>query len=207
MVRVTEIAQKIKNRLNQNIWYHGTVLSNWDSFRQNGVIVDYNKDTSNALDYGYGFYLAPSKEKAESYIKGMIKNTSFYSETDQPLILGFEFVPLKWFEEDEYKTKIFNKYDDEFASFVFKNRTENIMGTKQHAYDVIYGVMTDAVPTILIAEYQMGIKSKEEVMEGLKKPTSMKQISLHSQKLCDIIKLKEAYVIDLEKNERKELDI
>ena len=35
----------------------------------------------------------------------------------------------------------------------------------------------------------------------------MKQISLHNQKLCDIIKLKEAYTIDTNTNERKELDI
>ena len=35
----------------------------------------------------------------------------------------------------------------------------------------------------------------------------MKQISLHNQNLCDIIKLKEAYIIDVETNERKELNI
>lgn len=35
----------------------------------------------------------------------------------------------------------------------------------------------------------------------------MKQISLHNQKLCDIIKLKEAYTIDKTTSKRKELDI
>ena len=43
--------------------------------------------------------------------------------------------------------------------------------------------------------------------ESLKKSTSMKQISLYNQKLCDIIKLKEAYIIDSKSNERKELNV
>lgn len=202
-----EITGKTKKILSQNMWYHGTVFSSWSSFCQNGVLVDINKDTSDALDFGYGFYLAPSKERAEHYILSMMENTGFYKEGDFPLILGFEFTPLKWFEEKEYNTKLFEKYDDEFAIFVFENRTENIFGLKQHNYDVIYGVMSDSVPTQAVLEYKMGVKTKEEVLDSLKKATSMKQISLHNQKLCDIIRLKEAYIIDKSTNERKELNI
>lgn len=202
-----EIAGKLRKTLSQNMWYHGTVYSNWQNFCKNGIIADFNKDTSDALDFGYGFYLAPSKERAENYIMGMMKNSGFYLENDKPMILGFEFVPLEWFESDEYQTKILSKYDDEFAIFVFENRTENVFGTKQHDYDVIYGVMSDSVPTRIIQEYKIGIKTKEDVLESLKKSTSMKQISLHKQDLCDIIKLKEAYIIDKDTNERKELNI
>ena len=136
-----------------------------------------------------------------------MENTNFYKDDDFPLILGFEFTPLEWFEGAEYNTKIFEKYDDEFAIFVFENRTENAFGSRQHNYDVIYGVMRDSIPTQAISEYKMGIKTKEEVLDSLKKATSMKQISLHNQKLCDIIKLKEAYIIDKTTNERKELNI
>lgn len=204
---MNEITGKISRVLSQNIWYHGTVYSNWKSFCENGVIADFNKDTSDALDFGYGFYLAPNKERAEHYIISMMKNCDFYAKDEQPMILGFEMTPLEWFVEEEYQTKIFSKFDDEFAIFVFANRTENMMGTKQHSYDVIYGVMSDSVPTVEIQEYKMGNKSKEEVLECLKKSNSMKQISLHNQKLCDIIKLKEAYIIDKKTNERKELDV
>lgn len=166
-----------------------------------------NKDTSDALDFGYGFYLAPNKERAEYYITSMMQNTDFYKDDDSPLILGFEFTPLEWFEGEDYNTKIFGKYDDEFAIFVFENRTENVFGSKQHDYDVIYGVMSDSVPTQTVLEYKMGIKTKEEVLDSLKKATSMKQISLHNQNLCDIIRLKEAYIIDKTTSERKELNI
>ena len=67
--------------------------------------------------------------------------------------------------------------------------------------------MSDSVPTISIMEFQMGIKSKDDVLADLKVGTSMKQISLHKQELCDIIKLKEAYILDKETGERKELNI
>ncbi|MDE6435868.1 MAG: DUF3990 domain-containing protein [Lachnospiraceae bacterium] len=202
-----ELTGKIRKVLSQNVWYHGTVLSNWDSFCQNGVLADINRDTSDALDFGYGFYLAPTKERAEHYILSMMENSNFYNSNDIPMIMGFEFTPLEWFESETHKTKIFEKYDDDFAIFVFENRTQNLAGTKQHDYDVIYGVMSDSVPTQAILEYKMGTKTKEEVLECLKKPTSMKQISLHNQNLCDIIKLKEVYTIDKTTNERKELNI
>lgn len=202
-----EISNKIRKILSQNIWYHGTIFCNWESFCKNGVLVDINKDTSDALDFGYGFYLAPSKERAEQYILRMMDNTDFYSADDVPMILGFEFNALELFESGNYNTKIFGKYDDEFAGFVFTNRTENLSGINQHGYDIIYGVMSDSVPTQTILEYRMGMKTKEEVLESLKKGTSMKQISLHRQEICDLIQLKEAYTIDRTTNERKELNV
>ena len=115
-----ELTGKVKKTLGQNIWYHGTVFSNWESFCKNGVVADYNKDTSDALDFGYGFYLAPSKERAEHFIISMMENGGFYSKDEKPMILGFEFTPLEWFENEEYQTKVFSKFDDDFAIFVFE---------------------------------------------------------------------------------------
>lgn len=202
-----EITNKVKKYLNNNIWYHGTVSSTWKSFCKNGILADYNKNTSSDLDFGYGFYLAPSKERAERYILDMMKNTDFYNDSDEPMILGFEFKPLVLFESKDYNTKVFDKYNDDFAIFVFENRTMNINGSNQHNYDIIFGVMSDSVPTIEIQKYKMGISSKEEVLEALKKSTSMKQLSLHNQNICDLIKLNEAYIINKDTNERKELDV
>lgn len=202
-----KISNKIQKILSQKTWYHGTLFSNWESFCKNGVLVDINKDTSDALDFGYGFYLAPSKERAEHYILSMMENSDFYNSADVPMILGFEFNALELFESEIYHTKIFDKYDDEFAIFVFTNRTENLSGSTQHNYDVIYGVMSDSVPTQAILEYKMGVKTKDEVLQILKKGTSMKQLSLHKQELCDSIQLKEAYTIDKTTRKRKELTI
>ena len=52
----------------------------------------------------------------------------------------------------------------------------------------------------------MGISSKEDVIEAFKKSTSMKQLSLHNQNICNIIHLKEAYIIGKSDN-REELDV
>ncbi|MDF2609312.1 MAG: hypothetical protein K0R92_786 [Lachnospiraceae bacterium] len=202
-----EITGKLRKSLNNNIWYHGTFFSSWGNICENGILANYNIDKSQDLDFGFGFYLAPTFERAERYIIGLLTKDPFISKDEQPIILGFEFNPLEWFESDTYITKAFPTFDDEFALFVFDNRTENLRGSKQHNYDVIYGVMSDSVPTISILEYQMGRKSKEDVLADLKVGTSMKQISLHKQELCDIIKLKEAYILDKETGERKELDI
>ncbi len=66
---MSEITGKTRKILLQNMWYHGTVFSNWDNFCQNGILVDINKDTSDALDFGYRFYLAPTKESRTLYNK------------------------------------------------------------------------------------------------------------------------------------------
>ena len=67
--------------------------------------------------------------------------------------------------------------------------------------------MSDSVPTKIIMDYEMGKISKEQALEKLKTPTSMKQLSLHSQELCDRLKLKEAYQFDVGSKSRKGLNI
>ncbi len=137
----------------------------------------------------------------------MMENSGFFDESDVAMILEFELNPLPWFEEDISNTRILNRYDDDFAIFVFENRTENMAGSNQHDYDVLYGVMSDSVPTLEIQHYKTGIKNREEVIASLKKQTSMKQLSLHNQDICDKIKLKEAYILDKATRERKELNV
>ena len=202
-----ELTGKVRKALSNNMWYHGTTYNHWESFCEKSVIANINTNKAHELDFGYGFYLAPSAERAESFIRGMVENSGFYSDDEHLMILGFEFSPLALFESDEIKTKIFPKYDDDFANFVFDNRTENIRGRYQHHYDIIYGVMSDAVPTLAISQYRIGEKTREEVIETLKTSTSMKQMSLHTQKICDILILKEAYIINRKTNERKELNV
>lgn len=200
------IVGKLLKYLSCDTWYHATTLDRWNSICEKGVLAEYNKETSNDLDFGYGFYLTNSKGKSEDYIKRYI-NTGLLGNS-QPIIIGFEFCPLCYFNEyKDFNAKILNAYDDEFALFVFKNRTENIGGSNQHKYDIIFGVMSDSQPTTIITNYKMGIITEKEAVEQLKKPTSMKQLSLHNQKLCDILKMKEAYILNIDTKERKELDI
>jgi len=199
---------KIKKYLSNTRWFHATTLDDWHEINKNGVIADYNKETSAGLDFGYGFYMTNDNFKAEKFIYGLKKVDSL-AKDDVMTIAEFTFSPLNWFEANKYNTYIINSHNDEFANFVYENRMYNINGSKQHKYDVIFGVMTDTRPNKIIDEHKAGIIPKSVVLDEFKKSISMKQLSLHNQKLCDMIKPVKAYVFEIDsenKTLRKELD-
>lgn len=197
--------RKLLRYLSNSLWYHATTLEKWHNICKIGLKADYNIDHSHDLDFGYGFYLTDTQERAENYIERLIRSEVLGDSI--PVIIEFNFIPLFWFEEDDYKTFVLNKPDDEFGEFVFKNRTQNKNGCAQHEYDIIYGVMSDSFPTKLLIDYEMGLISKENVIDGIKRPNSMKQLSLHKQEICDIIRPQRAYTLDVATKERKELDV
>ena len=199
-----ELSDKIRHILSADRWYHATTRSSFENIVSKGVIADYNKSTE--LDFGYGFYLTTSEKLAESYISKLYSWRG-NADSDCPVIMEYGFSPLGWFIGDKYNTAIYPEFDDSFAEFVFENRMNCTSGRQMHNYDVIYGVMSDSVPTKLLLQFRAGEISREDVIRGLKKGNSMKQISLHSQDLCDIIRLERAYQYSPDTKERKELDI
>ncbi len=187
----------INKYINQKLWYHGTTLYEWDSIKRKGVIFDYNK--GNELDFGYGFYLTPEYDQAEYYIINLLKFIDRFGmdENDRiPVIIEFEFSLIEYCANPDYKFGVYNAYDNAFAQFVFHNRVNNVNGEAQHAYDIIFGVMSDSKPTILIQKYKNGDIEKNIVLEELKKSTRNKQLSLHNQKLCDIIVPKRGILLE-----------
>ena len=199
-----EITEKLRRILSAEKWYHATTKENFNSIREKGIIADFNKGKE--LDFGYGFYLTTSEKLAESYLcrlYGWLDSAS----KETLVVMEYTFQPLIWFESSLYKTTTFEKFDDAFAEFVFKNRLESKSNEQRHNYDVIYGVMSDSLPTQLLLEYRAGEISKEDVMSGLKKGNSMKQLSIHNQTLCDTLLLTGAYEFDPKTQARKELDI
>lgn len=201
---ILELSPKLAKKLSSTRWFHATTQSNYENILKNGVVVDYNR--CGELDFGYGFYLTTEEKCAESYISRLLKFRDDAS-SDPAVIMEYILCPLEWFASDDYSTAIFPTFDDTFAEFVFRNRLNCSSGIQQHDYDVIYGVMSDSSPTALLLQYRADEITEKDVIEGLKKSTSMKQISLHRQDLCDAITLKRAYIYDINTNERKELDI
>jgi hypothetical protein len=195
-----ELTSKQQKYLSNSVWYHATTLDDFYNIRDNGVISDINRDTSENTDFGYGFYLSDDVSKAERFICRLLE---FNVRDGIPVILEFSFSPLSWFEDGTYKTKIFDRFDLEFGTFVFENRVNNKNGSTQHGYDSIYGVMSDSLPEKLIVEYRLGMKSRDEVIADLIKPNSMKQLCLHNQALCDTLSISRAYRTD----NREELNL
>ncbi|PYY28375.1 DUF3990 domain-containing protein [Paenibacillus illinoisensis] len=189
-------------------WYHATTLDGWKSICRYGILANHN--IGHELDFGHGFYLTHDKKQAEKYIitllkyknKGLLSEIEFLldSKVDKsksiPVLVEFDISPLEWLQRKEYDHYFFNKYDEEFAEFVFHNRMYNVNGEDHHGYDFIFGVMSDSNPIIDIERFRNGELEKVEVLEGFKKSTSSKQLSVHSQQLCDIIKPSRAYRID-----------
>lgn len=183
----------------QTIWYHGTTLAEWKSICKYRVLADFNIGYS--LDYGNGFYLSPSETDTQKYAMDTIKyNGSELLDEKTPVVLAFEYDPYQDIITG-ISYKYFAKYDDAFAEFVFQCRN-NFLYPKTHPYDITGGVMTDTVPTKIMQQYFANQISKEQVLKSFKKSTSKKQLCLHTQYLCDRLKLVRAYIVN-----GKELDI
>lgn len=198
------LTPKQLKHLKRDVWYHATSIEGYRSIIDRGVLANYNKDHADALDFGYGFYLTTEKARAEAYIARLCR--AGLSDPDNEMaIIGFSLDAVGLFEADDISTKIYDKFDDDFASFVLNNRLENVRGLRQHQYAAIFGGMTDSYPTKVVAEYRMGKISREEAVEAFKKGTSMKQLSLHDQAICDRLHIVEAYTYNINTEERKEL--
>lgn len=176
-----ELNSKTKKRLSNQIWYHGTLMRYAESIIKNGIDVNYN--AKNPLDFGPGFYLSDSPKEARKYVDGML-NTSipdsiFYENTDPkkdaPCVIMVQTPNLvELCQSDNVNFGLFLKYDDDFANFVFNSRLHS--ATRQHQFDLIYGVETDSNPADLMTKYQRHLLTKDEVIEGFKKSTSAKQL-------------------------------
>ncbi|WP_188652191.1 DUF3990 domain-containing protein [Pontibacillus salipaludis] len=171
--------------------------------------IQVNHNIGNELDFGYGFYLTPKEQQAKDFIQDLLAYTGGESvlqglpflvkdnpEDKVAVVVEFEFTPLDWFYDDHINTMVLNSYDDEFADFVFFNRTENIYGEHQHDYKAIFGVMSDSKPNIVLSRFKNGEIGKDEVIESFKKTTSNKQLSIHTQDFCDILVPSKAYIIE-----------
>lgn len=173
-------------------WYHGTTLTGWESICKLGIRADFNVGIS--LDFGNGFYLSNNLKNTERYVMNMMKySNSDFAEDNIPVIIVFEFVPYEWIK-DGIEYRYFQKYDMEFAEFVFENRL-NYREQNFHDYDITAGVTTDTKPTYLMQQYFSKKIEKEKVLEEFCKGSSVRQICIHNQELCDIIYPKKAYIL------------
>lgn len=188
--------------MNQTSWYHGTSVSGYESIKKHGIQALYN--INNELDFGPGFYLAPEKKMAEGFVTRMLdfqKQAIPNIPTDAvtPIVLEIEFPksPYEYFTDEPYKTGTYEKNDEDFAKFIFHNRTKNVGQKPDHGFDMIYGVMSDNNPTLLISKFNAGEITEEEVIKGIiEKSISTKQLSIHNQTICGILKIKDVHTIE-----------
>lgn len=207
-----ELTTKQRRQLQKKKWYHATLERHLESLKK-GIRADYN--TGRELDFGAGFYITSDFEQACKYINAQVSalnnglgSEQTFLETSKEVGIVLEFY-IENFEEiftsSEYCCHYFAKHKQsedgiDFAEFVFENRIHTEI--PQHQFDFIYGVQTDDNPTQVIVQYEAGELSKQEVLENFRQPYSFKQLSIHNQEFCDIMKIDKVYLSDT----GKELD-
>ena len=201
----TGIAIKELNRLNSDSWFHGTTLDGAKSLQNLGIIALYN--IGNMLDFGAGFYLTDTRERASSYISRVPEVTADFRTVQRMewMVLEYEFNPYRLLFGDpesndpnevtaingmNYRFKNFPKHDEEFAKFAFENRLNNLRNEHPHGIDLIWGVMSDNFPDQIMYDFQSGNLSYEDAILKLQKPNSMKQLYIGSQRICDKLVLR-----------------
>ena len=145
------------------------------------------------LDFGPGFYLTDTYERAVSFISRSPILTSDGSICHRKdwAIITFALNPfnLLFTSDTQYNFHNFSQHNDEFANFVFENRMHNTRKENHHHYDVIWGVMSDNKPFEIIEKYKKKIISYENAINEFKKTNSMRQLYIGNQNICDMLKI------------------
>lgn len=191
IAKQTGISIKELNRLNHNVWYHGTTIKSAENIENQGVLANYNRKRE--LDFGPGFYLTDSHERATSYISRapVITPEGNIETRDTWAIIEFYFNPfiLLFSPNSQYRYCNFPKHDDEFANFVLKNRLCSTTDSSLHSYDIIWGVMSDNNPFQITEEYRKQLIDYETAISKLQKPNSMRQLYIGNQNICNLLKI------------------
>lgn len=191
--QATGIPIKELNRLNRDLWYHGTSPEGAENIQENGVQAGYN--LGNMLDFGVGFYLTDTRERAESYISRVpfLNEELRFEKRKEWSVVEFCLNPFEILFGDgkgEYTYKNFPKHDEEFAKFALYNRINNMYRENHHGYDIIWGVMSDNFPDQVVYDYTDGLITYDEAIERLQKSNSMKQLYIGRQEICDLLEIK-----------------
>lgn len=120
--------------------------------------IDLSKSKPNK-DFGIAFYLSEEKEQAQ--VMAQFK-ADFYNSS--PVVTEFEF------DESavaDLKYKRFEEYTEEWAHFVYNNRTMPA-DKPVHDYDIVYGPIANDRVGAQITRYKQGYISFDEFLKRIK---------------------------------------
>lgn len=167
--------------LEQKIWYHATDLSHFNSL-MNGIDSEINR--GDELDFGYGFYLCPNIEWVKKYA----------NQFSEEVIFEFHFCVADLIKKG-YNFIYFGELNNEFADFVYNNRTKfmNYPAECVHDFDMVGGVMSDGRQAVDFELFRQESIDKEELYRRLLLPKEDWQLLIHSQDICDLLEPIDAY--------------
>lgn len=113
-------------------------------------------------DFGKGFYLSADKQQAQRMAE---QRTSILLE-GKPTLNKYQFDETI-LNDNSLKILCFEKYSEDWANFVLKNRDFNIE-QPCHNYDIVYGPIADDGVTFQLRRYKTGMISLEQLVNELK---------------------------------------
>lgn len=169
-------------------WYHATTLTGAMAMLTKGINAGIN--AGKPRDFGPGLYLCPEYKWAEANAKTLIEDSAMddAAKREIPVIMEFRFRPIKLLKAG-YTAKYFSKANKEYAEFTVTNwKTPGKIDAPE---DMIGGPMTRFGQGHIIS-----YGTDEEIYAFFMRPQKgAYQLLLHSQKVCDIVKVRKIYFI------------
>lgn len=154
--------------------YHGS--------NQNFDVVDLSK-SRDKRDFGKGFYLTTLKSQAEDWA-----NTISQRYGGPKYLYVFDLTI-----DATMKVKEFEDLTLDWLEMIKKNR---MAGGVQHEYDIIMGPVANDKTMRTVALYVEGLLDEESTIKQLRYFEANNQVSLHSQKAVDGLRLIERVELD-----------
>jgi len=124
------------------------------------------------LDFGNAFYTTTNQNQAERW--ALLKKNRFKNNSKS--IVSIYEISIDLFSNKKYIVKEFQKADEEWLDFVFKNRNGNFF----HDYDIVIGPVANDTLYATLTLYESGILNKAETIKRLKVHKLYDQISFHN---------------------------
>lgn len=146
-----------------------------------GTIADFDKilleKSHNRRDFGIGFYTTLLEQQAKEWAYRL----SLRESAKQFFVYQFIFQ-----ENDVLKIKRFDALNKEWLEFIKDNRSK---GGLQHSFDIVIGPVADDNTMETIQLYISGILTADEAVERLKYNKVNNQVSFHTEKALQYLKL------------------
>lgn len=146
-----------------------------------GTVADFDKvvlgKSHNRRDFGTGFYTTLLEQQAKEWAYRL----SLREKTNSYYVYQFIFC-----ESDELNIRRFEALNKEWLEFIKENRSK---GGLQHKYDVVIGPVADDNTMETVQLYIAGILSSNEAVDRLKYNKVNNQVSFHTEKALQSLKL------------------
>lgn len=143
--------------------------------------IDLSKAQKNK-DFGQGFYLTDIREQAERMGERRVK----FAKIGQPIVTVYDFDESN-LTRSLLKVKVFHEPDEEWATFVYRNRY-NQTAEYVHDWDIVVGPVADDGVALQLSLYNEGYIDITRLAEQLKFKKLNRQYYFGTQRAIELLK-------------------